>query len=147
MPHKIFFILSLIFFSFNSATAAVYKWVDDKGNVHYSEQRPLDNSAEKLRIDKAPPPSSSSYKKPSLKTKEDDKNKSDETKTADNDNNGMSAKEKQDQCDQARKDLALMESTGRLRVKDKDGNVSYMSEEDKAARIKRNQDRIKQYCQ
>ena len=146
MLRKIFFILSLITVSLGTATAAVYKWVDDKGNVHYSEQKPTQSSAEKVRIDKAPPPSSSSYKKPSLKTKEDENNK-DESNTKANSNSAEIAKEKQKLCAEARKDLELMQSTGRLRVKDKDGNITYMPEEDKAARIKRNQDRIKEYCQ
>ncbi|HEY9051161.1 MAG TPA: DUF4124 domain-containing protein, partial [Gammaproteobacteria bacterium] len=124
----------------------VYKWVDEKGNVHYSEQRPKQSEAEKVKIDKAPPPSSSSYKKPSLKTTDDENNK-DKSNTKANSNNAEIAKEKQKLCAEARKDLELMQSTGRLRVKDDEGNITYMPEEDKAARIKRNQDRIKEYCQ
>ena len=146
MLRKIFFILSLITFSISTTTAAVYKWVDEKGNVHYSEQRPKQSEAEKVKIDKAPPPSSSSYKKPSLKTT-DDKNNKDKSNTKANSNNAEIAKEKQKLCAEARKDLELMQSTGRLRVKDDEGNITYMPEEDKAARIKRNQDRIKEYCQ
>lgn len=144
MLQKIFFILGLMIFSFSTATAAVYKWVDDKGNVHYSEIRPKDNAAKKLNVDSTPPANNSSYKRPSLKTKDEDKKQNEANKAADS--NGTNAKEKQEQCAQARKDIELMESTGRLRVKDAEGNVSYMSEEDKAARIKRNQDRIKLYC-
>ena len=123
MLRKIFFILSLITFSISSATAAVYKWVDEKGNVHYSEQRPKQTEAERIKLDKAPPPSSSSYKKPSLKTKEDENNK-DKDDTKAESNNAEIAKQKQQLCAEARKDLELMQSTGRLRVKDKDGNVN-----------------------
>jgi len=146
MLRKIFFILSLITFFLSTATAAVYKWVDDQGNVHYSEQKPAQSPAEKIKIDKAPPPSSSSYKKPTLKTEEEGNNKGESTDNA-NSKNADIAKQKQEMCAEARKDLELMQNTGRLRVKDKDGNVTYMTDEDKAARIKRNQDRVKEYCQ
>ena len=36
-----------------SASAGLYKWVDNEGNVHYSQKRPANQQFKKL---KAPPP-------------------------------------------------------------------------------------------
>jgi len=54
IPYLRAFCLTFIFICFSSASfAEVYKWVDDKGETHYSEQAPR---GQKTKVIKPPPP-------------------------------------------------------------------------------------------
>ena len=39
-----------------AAGSEVYKWVDEEGNVHYSDTPPENTESERVQIDAAPPP-------------------------------------------------------------------------------------------
>lgn len=47
-------LLTTLMIFVSSASAGLYKWVDDEGNVHYSQKRPINKQFERL---KAPAPS------------------------------------------------------------------------------------------
>jgi len=131
-----------------SLYAAVYKWTDNDGNIHYSQERPGHIQSKRMKI--APPPQDiSTYKKPSLRKKE----------AADNQNNGKNSDKnnrqadhkrstnKQDTgCKAAKLTLKKLLSSGRVRKKDKNGNLSYMSDKQKQQRIKQEKDFITQNC-
>jgi len=42
-------IFLVLFFSF-SASAGIYKWVDDKGKMHFSDTPPINNSTEQVEV-------------------------------------------------------------------------------------------------
>jgi len=131
--------------------AAIYKWVDKDGKVHYSETRPTEQQAKKMKVPTRAPENTSTYKRPSLKTdKEGDKQaKSGDQKAADKQpaDDGMSSEEKAKICQRARTVLNTLTSTGRVRQKDQEGNVTYMTEEEKQQRITKEKDKISKYCQ
>lgn len=147
---KIFCILLSFFGLLPLVTqAAIYKWVDKDGEVHYSQQKPQNTKTEKIKVKTRAPEKSSTYSKPSLKQKEDEKQTSDKStqnKTDTNKKPKKSAKERADLCKQSQANLQALTSRGRVRQKDEDGNVTYMSEDQKQQRIKREQDRVKQNC-
>ena len=139
------------------APAAIYKWVDEHGNVQYSSQKPLDAEAEKVKVNTQPPLDSSTYRRPGQdEAKPDDKNtkedaKDDKAKTpaekrADATKKAESDKLKKEMCDEARETLATIESSSRVRTEDKDGNVNFLSEEEVAKRKKSEQERVNKYC-
>lgn len=129
--------------------SAVYKWVDDEGKVHYSQQRPVEHQSKKVHVATEPPKNTSTYKRPSLKTKDDKSAEGNQDKGNENGTQSqpsMSAKEKQQACDRARKVLGTLNSSGRVRQRDEEGNVTYLTEEEKQQRIKREQKRVNTYC-
>lgn len=55
---KIFITACLGLLLVSPIQAGLYKWTDEQGNVHYSQKPPRGVKYEKMKVDKAPPPSS-----------------------------------------------------------------------------------------
>jgi len=128
-----------------SSFAAVYKWTDSAGNVHYSQKKPTNAKVERIKI--APPPeaSTSSYKKPSLDKKDATSGKNDGQ--AANDKNKKKAAKKNDSgCKTAKANLQTLQTSPRVKQKDKDGNVAYMNDEQKKQQIKQEKEYIAKNC-
>jgi len=126
----------------------VYKWVDEHGVVTFgdSEQKPQSAPSETVKIDTYVPPP-----KPAAKTDDKDSDGKDGKDTADKQKQAaaepkMSAAEKRRLCTQARSDLATIQAHGQVRVKDAKGNLSYLTDEQKQARLKATNKNIKEYC-
>lgn len=130
--------------------AGIYKWTDEQGNVHYGQEKPMNKSAEKMNVQMHAPRDASSYKRPGAKddSKTPETEKKDETAEKQKKAPETAAEKKRRlaACAQARKNLATMKSSGRVRSKDKDGNTSYLSDEQKQARMKSTQDLVTKHC-
>ena len=149
-------LLSIALIYSSPGMSNIYKWVDEQGNVHYGQQRPADASAEKMRVNSHAPRDTSSYKRPSLDKKDkseaaegegDDAEKSAEN--AAKEKKPMTPAEKKRNkaaCEQARAQLSQMQSLGRVRSRDKDGNTTYMSQPQKEARMKKLREAIAKKC-
>jgi len=143
--------LSLTLFISNYCYAGIYKWVDEQGNVHYGQQRPADSQSERLNIQHHAPSDVSSYKRPGSKEENKDGNTENKDKAADanEEKKPETAEEKKrrlNACSQAKKNLSTMESIGRIKSKDKDGNASYLSQQQKEAKMKQSRDLISKHC-
>lgn len=154
LPIFSIFALNICFLSGYSSTAmsSIYKWVDEDGKVHYGQQRPASADAEKMKINSHAPRDTSSYKRPSLnkentedigKTKDKDKNTTEEAPKVES---AADKKRRLEACAQARKQLATMQAKGQIRSRDKDGNITYMSQEQKEARMKSIREAVAQKC-
>jgi hypothetical protein len=126
------------------AQAATYKWVDKDGHVHYSQQPPADANYERLNI-RTQQPSSSSAPAPT---------QSAPAASGTTDNRGSAVikeevakgeEQRQKNCEQAKKSLELY--TVYRRVRDKDGNVVYLDDNERAKRIADSKAAIKEFCQ
>lgn len=152
-----------VVFSSSLCFAGIYKWVDEQGNTHYGQQRPSNTSVKKMDVQMHAPGDDSSYKRPGQKDPEDDPDNpkdpdapDEEAKKADEkkaekppEKPAESAAEKKNRlaaCAQARKSLATMQAAGRVRSKDKDGNINYLSDEQKNSRMKTTRDLIAKRC-
>jgi hypothetical protein len=128
--------------------AAIYKWVDEDGKVHYSETRPAEHQSKKMHVPMRTPENTSTYKRPSLKTDKDAEAKDgaagEDTKQAAD--SGMSSEEKAKICDRARAVLQTLTAGDRVRQKDQEGNITYMTEEEKQKRITSEKGKISKYC-
>lgn len=144
------FILPLLFIA--ECNAEIYKWVDAEGNVHYAQQRPRDADAERLDIQQEPSTTFRSGTKESVKPEEtvqDGKQQPAEEPAAQEETKVETPAEKKQRlaaCARARKSLATMESIGRIRSKDAEGNYTYLSQQQKEAQMKQARDLIKKYC-
>ena len=136
----------------NYCYSSVYKWVDEQGNIHYGQQRPSNTQAERMNVQNYAPEDTSSYKRPGSKTDAENN-----TTAADGSDKKPSDTEKKPEskadkkrrlaaCAQAKKGLTAMQSSGRVRNKEKDGSINYLSEKQKAAKMKKSRDLISKHC-
>lgn len=121
----------------SSASAGLYKWVDNEGNVHYSQKKPKNQQFKKLKAPSPAPTSSKSlYQQPT-----DKKNKVSNaaaTETAKNE------KIRAENCEKAKKNLNAYQVYRRMR--DKDGNVTIVDDNTRANNIKNAQQAINDFC-
>ena len=124
-------------------SAAIYKWKDDAGQVHYGSTPPQGTPAQKMGVSTTFTPA------PSTKAKTSDQ------KTADGNTTSSDKADEKDPytqqqhdtlCKNARKDIETMNKSGRLRVKQEDGSTAVMSDADRAKRMKTMQEMVKKHC-
>ncbi len=146
------FFLVLISIS-NYCYSGIYKWVDEQGNTQYGQHRPGNIPAEQMDVQSYAPQDTSSYKRPGSKVdgKDDDKEQAAKDKTADSEpekkvETRAEKKQRMAACAQARKNLTTMQSIGRIRSKDKDGNASFISQKQKEAKMQQSRDLISKHC-
>ena len=132
---RIILLTAMIIFA-SSTSAGLYKWVDDEGNVHYSQKRPLDQQYERLKAP-APAPENSTTLYESAKQKSPTNNVVD-TETAKNE------KIRAENCANAKKNLSNY--TVYRRFRDKDGNVTNIDDKVRAKRIEEAKQAINDYC-
>ena len=146
---KSVFLLAMISIS-NYCYSGIYKWVDDQGNVHYGQQRPASVQSEQMRVQNYAPQDTSSYKRPGLNSdSEENKDKSASNEPETTEKKPESKAEKKQRlaaCAQARKNLTRMQSIGRIKSKDKDGNASFISQNQKEQKMQQSSDLISKHC-
>jgi hypothetical protein len=140
------FTLTILFLLLNSTAAMstkLYKWVDDKGNVYYGQTRPTEYEAREVN---APPPPPTDA--PDLNKKYAEqilgKNKSASEKSQTS--SDMDPDIKASQCAKARNNLTNLQNNARVRVKNPDGSVRLLNDEEKQAKLKESQKQIDYYC-
>jgi len=135
MYRCIFFCICL-FVGFSSQ-ADIYKWTDQNGNTHFGEKRPFDKSIsyKKLSI-KAQRVNEDANEKQltSIQQSADELEKSNADRQAEINNAELAAeteKHSQQECDNVKKSLAMLDFGGNRLYKDSEGNYSRLSEDDK----------------
>jgi hypothetical protein len=135
------------------AYSGVYKWVDDSGQIHYSDQ-PDEPGAEKFTLRK------NTTTKPGIENSdettegksqgpESETEKSeDETKPAEPKMVEIepSKQEKKRFCNQAKKDIASISSRGRMREINEKGEYIYLSEEQRQQRLSSAKKQKREFC-
>ncbi|RCX29857.1 DUF4124 domain-containing protein [Thioalbus denitrificans] len=142
------FVLALLLAPVLATAATTYTWVDDQGVTHFSQfppehgevrvinpyvPRPVTPPAEAKSPDamsaepaEPPRPAESSAEEQAVKQQL-------ETVRADN-------------CRKARANLNTLTTGGRLRYTDAEGNVRFLTDEERQARIEEAQGQIEEYC-
>ena len=132
---RILLLTTMMIFA-SSAFAGLYKWVDNEGNVHYSQKRPMNKQFKRL---KAPPPAPADSK-PLY-------NSSTPSKPAGNTAAAETAKNQKiraDNCALAKKNLNNFQIHRRMR--DKKGNVTVIDDKVRVKRIEDAKKAISNYC-
>ena len=132
---KILLLAAMMIFT-SSAFAGLYKWVDDEGNVHYSQKRPQNQQFKRLK-EPAPAPDDSKPLYQSNETPVKDKD------TAANET-AKNEKARADKCDNAKKNLSAYQVYRRIR--DKDGNVKVIDDNERAKKIAQAKQAIDDFC-
>jgi hypothetical protein len=128
------------------AAGAVYKWVDEDGNVHYSQTPPNDRPATEIEL----PESSASDA--ALKRLEHDQKRAEqmrEQRLKAAEEQLAAKKEEEDRkkkCAWARGNLTELQTSNRIYQTDASGARSRVPEEQRQERIKRAQEQIEEFC-
>lgn len=135
-----------IFISCINSNAEMYKWVDEEGNTHYSQSPPPGNiNAEAIK----PPPkvdtqeaskSLEQQKKKATDLREKRLTAAEEKQKAEDE-----AAEKEKKCQQARDRLASYQRP-RVNLKNPDGTLRIVPEEERQAEIKKSQEYVNKAC-
>lgn len=148
---KLFLFICFLLASLNT-NAALNKWVDAEGKIHYSDSRPTDTKVQTLRSS-APPESnaaaSSAYAPQSLAEREvewkksrKEKEKADKKAAVDKENVEI----KQKNCTSARSNLAGLENSQRLVSYNEKGERTFVDEAGRAQRIDEARKAVSNYC-
>ncbi len=132
---RILLLTAIIIFA-NPASAGLYKWVDDEGNVHYSQKRPTSQQFERLKAPAPAPENSQPLYQTETKNSQDGDTPAAET-----------AKNKEvraTNCANAKKTLNAYQVYRRMR--DKDGNVTVIDDKERAQQIEQAKQAINDYC-
>ncbi len=143
MMYKKSFILSVsaIFFLLSSPlSASVYKWVDENGQVHYGE-RPGNTEAEKVTIRQ-----NETTKPRIIKSDKENSDSDKEQKAEEPAKPQYTKKQKRQYCNEAKSDLATINSRGRLREIDEKGEYTFLSEKQRQQRIATAQKKAGDFC-
>ena len=134
---RIVLLATLIIVSF-SASAGLYKWVDDEGNVHYSQKRPINQQFKRLKAP-APAPEAS---KPLYQSQQSKQNKGGKDTVAAE--TAKNEKKRAANCANAKKKLNAYQVHRRIR--DKDGNVTVVDDKVRASQIAKAKQAISDFC-
>ena len=135
---------SFCLFALSPLYAGVYKWVDENGQVHYGEH-PGNTGAEKVTIRKNETTQPRAVKKAEEDTGSDKKNK-DQQAEAPLVEVEPTKKEKRKLCNEAKSDLAAINSRGRVREINEKGEYVYLSEPQRQQRISDAKKKQQEFC-
>jgi len=134
----------LIAFAALAAQAEVYKWVDEKGQVHYGEQPPPNANTTTIKVPTsaapqadAPPAAPAPATPPGDKLKAPPREKDGPNKTP---------KDKSERCDYEKKQLELLSKDGEVRYWNDQKQLVTLAPEKREAAKAQVQENIKKYC-
>lgn len=135
---KIFIAACLGMLLVSPLQAGLYKWTDEQGNVHYSQKPPRDVQYEKMKVDKAPPPSSTASEASSSEGEVAPGSKA----LADEEARNKEIRSKN--CAAAKQNLRAY-SVYR-RVKDETGKIRLVPQEEREEKIKQAKKAVAEFC-
>ncbi len=140
--------VGLLIYSFSSPLgAAMYKWVDAEGNVHYTQTKP-EADVETEIIKPQEPADNTELDKEFSERKARERGYQEYRKEKEKEQELIN-KEKERyaaNCKSSKELLEKLQSLRRFRVKDEEGNPKWASNEDHQATIDRVKDNVKKFC-
>ncbi len=137
------FLIPIIFIACNSHASAIQKWTDENGQVHYGDRPPAKVDSQEIRVNR--PPSNPGKPLPRLGNDQED-----EAAEENPENQAPTTETPEEQakqaCEQARKDLRVIERSTRIRLKSADGKTRFMTKEEIDQRRQRSEQDIQQFC-
>lgn len=130
------------------AQAAIYKWVDERGNVHYGE-RPVGSQAEELKISNDPGPVPAVPEQERLEKQQRllqgyEKRRAEDRKQRDDE--AKKAEERKQACLKVRDKLRYFEESRYLYRLGENGERRILTNEERAAETDRLRGEVKRYC-
>ena len=150
IPHLRLVCLTFMLSLFTTtAFAEIFKWVDENGQTHYSQQAPRDLPA---TVIKTPPPPTID---PNIAQQQVDEliteqEAEDQIRLEQQNQQKIEAEQlanQQRNCKIAQQQLEQYQNNPGRRIMDADGNVSRLAEEERQQKIQESQENVAKYCQ
>jgi hypothetical protein len=150
IPHLRLVCLTFMLSLFATAAfAEIYKWVDENGQTHYSQQAPRDIPA---TVIKTPPPPAID---PNIAQQQVDElitqqEAEDQVQLEQQNQQKIEAEKVADQqknCEIAKQQLEQYQNNPGRRIMDADGNVTRLAEEERQQKTQESQENVTKYCQ
>lgn len=139
-----------IFMTGAVAATKVYKWVDKDGNIHYSEQKPVNQEADTLRIKehKPAPPAAETQQAQDDSETVDDEQAAQQRAEAEQSLAAADRVNQQKLCQQAKANRDALNASVRVsRIDPETGEQVRMSDDERVKALQKAQQTIKKYCQ
>jgi hypothetical protein len=131
------------------AAKDVYKWVNEAGEVQYT-QFPPPQGTEAIEVQSAPPPADDPADITSDLDEQveamDERNKDRETMTEKSELEAEIERVTRNNCETAKKNLALLQQGGVKRYRTGEGEIIRLTEEDRQQRIDEANSQIQEFC-
>ncbi len=130
-----------------SSSARLYKWVDEYGNVTYSERKPPGQQAEEIRVRTAPAsPSQANEQLDSMRDKTENQRKDREFASTAASENQKEVEVFKKNCEIARQNRRVLENSSRIQSKDGEGNNYFLDSKEIQAKLQQTMKQIQLYC-
>jgi hypothetical protein len=141
---------TLILLALPAMAGSVYKWQDDAGMVHYSDQKPAGRPSQEMNIkptfrpDGSSPPDANRLQEQVEKLNEQQElMRLKEQQAADS---SAEAKQQQESCEKATNNLNVLTTQSRIRTEGPDGELKYLTPEEIIEQRKKAQELIDKNC-
>ncbi|HET8708413.1 MAG TPA: DUF4124 domain-containing protein [Pseudomonadales bacterium] len=144
-------VLGLSLVSGSAVAGKVYKWVDANGLTHYGEQPPVSGGVQTIRTSGTMPSDHDTAVKnlDEIKKKigEDAQARAKKKEQDDKQSQaGDEAAKLKENCEQSRKNLKTLQEKSRIQMDLPNGEKKILSDEEKQAKVRENEDYLKNYC-
>jgi len=126
----------------------IYKWVDEEGVTHYSQQPPLSGDAARVGVDSPPDEELERERQEMEATGERLKARREERREAERQaqTNASEREQREQRCSDLRSSLSKLTENRPLLVPDGEGNVRRLPEEERQERVAERRRQIEEEC-
>lgn len=128
--------------------AQVFEWKDETGKTHYSDMPPPGNARELRKIESAPPATANPAQKTTadreLEFRKRQKESQSSSEKASKEQTASS--EKKENCDNARRQLQLLESGERIALRDDKGERYFMEDAQREQETVKARQAVQSFC-
>jgi len=145
---KLKLLLLLMFVSaFNAAQAGVYKWTDEKGQVHFGDNPQGSAKPERVKVHTSPPVDPETLKRAEEQKRYIEARKKERTTEEDaQDKLAKQTAANKEYCEKSKSRLAMLERGGRMYSVDASGERSYLNEDGRQAEMVIAKEDVMKYC-
>jgi len=132
-----------------SVHAEIYKWVDENGQTHYSQQPPASGEAQVVDVPPPPPidPDTAQEEVDQLIEQQQAAEEAEQEAQQQAEEEAAQQAIREENCRIARQNLTQYENNPGRRVVDEEGNVTRLVEEERQQKMLEFQEQIDLYCQ
>jgi len=117
----------------------IHKWVDEQGNVHYSDAPPVSVKTEGVRVQSAP--SDPGKALPRLSSPDSSQTAANGSSNAD-----VPADQARVACERAQEDLRVINNSSRIKLRSADGSTRYLTSEEIEERKTESEAEVERFC-
>lgn len=131
----------------SGVNAEIYKWVDENGQTHFTQQPPASGQAETIEVPPPPPLDDSASEVQELIEQQEAAEKSAQEARQEQQAEAERQAAIERNCAIARDNLKLYQDNPGRRMVDEEGNVYRLTEEERQQKIEESRQQIEEFCQ